>query len=163
MTTIEDTAIIHNDGKTGNIDDFKGQLLLVVNTASECGFTPQYESLQKLQDTYADRGFSIVGVPSNQFGEQEPGTDDEIREFTSGNFGVKFPLLSKTKVKGEGAHPIFRNLEQVTDSDGEAGEIKWNFEKFLVSPEGEVLARFRSTVEPDSSEITEQIEAHLPK
>lgn len=163
MAKIQDTEITYNDGTTGSTTDFEGKALLVVNTASKCGFTPQYEGLQKLQDTYAERGFSVLGVPCNQFGSQEAGSDEEIAEFCSVNFGVNFPLLAKTEVNGSGAHPLFADLKQVADADGDAGEVKWNFEKFLVSPEGEVLKRFRSGVAPESAELTDQLEAVLPR
>lgn len=163
MAKIHDTDITYNDGTNGNTTDFEGKALLVVNTASQCGFTPQYEGLQKLQDTYAERGFSVLGVPCNQFGSQESGSDGEIAEFCSVNFGVNFPLLAKTEVNGPGAHPLFHDLKQVADADGDAGEVKWNFEKFLISPEGEVIKRFRSGVEPESAELTGQLEAVLPR
>lgn len=163
MTKIQDTAITYNDGTTGNITDYQGKALLVVNTASKCGFTQQYEGLQKLQENYTDRGFSVLGVPCNQFGNQEAGSDEEIASFCSTNFGVNFPLLAKAEVNGTGSHPLYNDLKQVPDAEGEAGDVKWNFEKFLISPEGEVLGRFRSGVEPESTELTGQIEATLPK
>lgn len=163
MTTINDIALTYNDGSTGSTDDFRGTLLLVVNTASECGFTPQYEGLQKLQDTYGDRGFSVLGVPCNQFGGQEPGTDAQVADFCSTNFGVTFPLLAKTDVNGAGAHPLYEELRLAHDTDGESGDVKWNFEKFLVSPGGEVIGRFRSGVAPDAVELHDQITANLPE
>lgn len=160
MSELHNIEITYNDGTTGTFGDHQGTLVLVVNTASKCGLTPQYEGLQELQETYADRGFTVLGVPCNQFGTQEPGDDSEIAAFCSTNFAVNFPLLSKTEVNGESAHPLYQSLKQHTDSVGEAGEVQWNFEKFLVSTHGEVLGRFRSKTTP--AELSEQIEAHLP-
>ncbi|MGW2193609.1 glutathione peroxidase, partial [Streptosporangium sp. NPDC001682] len=117
--------------------------VLVVNVASKCGLTPQYAALVDLQRTYGDRGFTVVGVPCNQFYGQEPGTAEEIQEFCSTTYGVDFPLLAKSEVNGEGRHPLYDLLTQTPDGEGKAGDVEWNFEKFLVSKDGEVLARFR--------------------
>jgi glutathione peroxidase len=130
--------------------------------ASKCGLTPQYEGLERLQRTYGDRGFSVVGFPCNQFAGQEPGTSDEIAEFCSATYGVSFPLFEKIDVNGSGRHPIYDQLTAVPDTEGEAGDVQWNFEKFLVSPEGEIVKRFRPTVDPEAPEVTDAIEASLP-
>lgn len=162
MTESAETTITYNDQNTGTLDDFRGKVVLVVNTASECGFTPQYQALQRLQEAYADRGFTVLAAPCNQFGEQEPGNDSEIAEFISEKFGGTLPVLAKADVNGPDAQPLFQALNQHADTQGEAGDIKWNFEKFLLAPDGEVLGRFRSATEPDAAEITEIIEANLP-
>ncbi|MEV4457513.1 glutathione peroxidase [Microbispora sp. NPDC004025] len=135
-----------------------GGAALVVNVASRCGLTPQYEGLVALQRTYADRGFTVVGVPCNQFMGQEPGTAEEIKEFCSTTYGVDFPLLDKTEVNGPGRHPLYAELTAVPDEEGEAGDIQWNFEKFLVAADGQVVARFRPRVVPEAPEIAEAIE-----
>ncbi|MEV7803536.1 glutathione peroxidase [Microbispora sp. NPDC088329] len=135
-----------------------GGAALVVNVASRCGLTPQYEGLVALQRAYGDRGFTVVGVPCNQFMGQEPGTAEEIKEFCSTTYGVDFPLLDKTEVNGPGRHPLYAELTAVPDAEGEAGDIQWNFEKFLVAADGQVVARFRPRVEPEAPEITEAVE-----
>jgi glutathione peroxidase len=135
--------------------------LLVVNVASKCGLTPQYAGLERLQERYGDRGFSVVGFPCNQFHGQEPGTADEIAEFCSATYGVSFPLFEKIEVNGPGRHPIYAELTAVADAAGEAGDVQWNFEKFLVSRDGKVLARFRPRTEPEAPEVIEAIEASL--
>ena len=151
------------NGTPANLEDYKGKAALVVNVASKCGLTPQYEGLQKLQDTYADRGFTVLGFPCNQFLEQEPGSADEIQEFCSVNYGVTFPLFSKIEVNGDGKDPLYAELEQTPDvADGHTGDIRWNFEKFLVSPTGEVVGRFSPTVEPQDPALVGAIEAQLP-
>ena len=150
------------DGTPSSLGDFQGQATLVVNVASQCGLTPQYTQLEQLQQEYGDRGFTVVGMPCNQFGAQEPGTADEIATFCSTNYGVSFPLFEKIEVNGEGRHAIYEELTAVADSEGNAGDIQWNFEKFLLSPEGEVVARFRPMVVPDAPEVIEAIEANLP-
>ncbi|QGU08242.1 Hydroperoxy fatty acid reductase gpx1 [Corynebacterium occultum] len=161
MSAIHDIDISYNDGSTGTLGDYKGKVVLVVNTASQCGFTPQYQGLQQLQETYSERGFTVLGVPCNQFGGQEPGSDGEVAEFCSLNYGVNFPLSTKVEVNGENTHPLYRELKQSSDAQGESGDVKWNFEKFLLSPEGEVLGRYRSATTP--AELSEVIEAHLPR
>jgi glutathione peroxidase len=151
------------NGTPANLEDYKGKAALVVNVASKCGLTPQYEGLQKLQDTYADRGFTVLGFPCNQFLEQEPGSADEIQEFCSVNYGVTFPLFSKIEVNGDGKDPLYAELEQTPDvADGHTGDIRWNFEKFLVSPSGEVVGRFSPTVEPQDPALVSAIEDQLP-
>jgi glutathione peroxidase len=149
-------------GEDATLADHKGEALLVVNVASKCGLTPQYSALEELQKTYAGRGFSVIGVPSNQFGGQEPGSADEIETFCSTTYGVTFPLLEKTDVNGENRHPLYAELTQATDAEGKAGDIQWNFEKFLLSPDGEVVARFRPTTDPKAPEVIEAIERVLP-
>ncbi len=136
--------------------------LLVVNVASKCGLTPQYAALEELHEEFAARGFAVVGFPCNQFGGQEPGTAEEIVEFCSATYGVTFPMLEKIEVNGPGRHPIYDVLTQTPDADGEAGDIQWNFEKFLVRPDGTVAARFRPRTTPDSPQVLAAIEANLP-
>ena len=150
------------DGSDTTLDAYAGQALLVVNVASQCGFTRQYAGLEALYERYHDRGLTVIGVPSNQFGAQEPGTAEEIAEFCQANFGVTFPLLAKTDVNGPDRHPLFARLTEAADATGKAGDVTWNFEKFLVSPQGEVVGRFRSKVEPDDPELVAAIESVLP-
>ena len=151
------------DGSDTTLDAYAGQALLVVNVASECGFTRQYAGLEALYERYHERGLTVIGVPSNQFGAQEPGTAEEIAEFCQANFGVTFPLLAKTDVNGRDRHPLFARLTEVADATGKAGDVTWNFEKFLVSPQGEVVGRFRSKVEPDDQDLVAAIESVLPR
>jgi glutathione peroxidase len=139
-----------------------GSTLLIVNVASKCGLTPQYTALEKLHEQFASRGLAVVGFPCNQFGGQEPGSAEEIAEFCSATYGVTFPMFEKVEVNGPGRHPIYASLTQTPDADGEAGDIQWNFEKFLVRPDGTVAARFRPRTTPDSSEVLVAIEASLP-
>jgi glutathione peroxidase len=148
-------------GRPGSLGDLSGKTLLVVNVASKCGLTPQYEGLERLHERFSDRGFSVVGFPSNQFGGQEPGTAEEIQEFCSVNYGVSFPLFEKIEVNGPGRHPIYAELTAVPDAAGEAGDIQWNFEKFLVSPDGKIAGRFRPVTDPEAPELVAAIEAVL--
>ena len=141
---------------------YQGKAVLLVNVASKCGLTPQYAGLERLQQQYAARGFTVLGVPSNQFAGQEPGTAEEIATFCSSSYGVSFPLLEKTDVNGEDRHPLYAELTRATDAAGEAGDITWNFEKFLLSPQGEVVGRFRPRTEPEAPEVVAAIEAQLP-
>ncbi|MFJ5636471.1 glutathione peroxidase [Streptomyces goshikiensis] len=141
---------------------YKGKAVLVVNTASQCGLTPQYSGLARLQSAYEEKGFTVLGVPCNQFGGQEPGSADDIQTFCATGFGVTFPMLEKTEVNGEHRHPLYQELVKTSDADGEAGDIQWNFEKFLISPTGEVVGRFRPRTEPESPELIAAIEAQLP-
>ena len=159
--TLFDAPVNTLSGQPSSLGSLAGQTLLVVNVASKCGLTPQYTGLERLQERYADRGFSVVGFPSNQFGGQEPGTAEEIAEFCSTSYGVTFPMFEKIEVNGPGRHPIYTELTAVPDADGEAGDIQWNFEKFLVSPDGKVLARFRPRTEPEAPEVIEAIESSL--
>ena len=139
-----------------------GKALLVVNVASKCGLTPQYTALERLHSDFAERGFSVVGFPCNQFGGQEPGSAEEIASFCSASYGVTFPMFEKIEVNGPGRHPIYALLTAEPDADGEAGDIQWNFEKFLVRPDGTIAARFRPLTAPDSPEVLAVIEAALP-
>jgi glutathione peroxidase len=139
-----------------------GKALLLVNVASKCGLTPQYTGLEELQKTYADRGFSVIGFPCNQFMGQEPGTSEEIAEFCSATYGVSFPLMAKLDVNGPDAHALYTSLTAVPDAMGVAGDVQWNFEKFLISPTGEVVGRFRPQTEPDDPTLVAAIEAQLP-
>ncbi|KQS58638.1 glutathione peroxidase [Geodermatophilus sp. Leaf369] len=138
-----------------------GRTALVVNVASRCGLTPQYRGLEALQQEYADRGFTVLGVPCNQFAGQEPGTAAEIETFCSATYGVTFPMTDKLEVNGPDADPLYRALTAVPDATGQAGDVQWNFEKFLLSGSGDVVARFRPRTEPDSAEVRAAIEAHL--
>lgn len=162
MASLLDIPVNTLSDEPSSLGEHAGKAVLVVNVASKCGFTPQYEGLQNLQDRYGERGFTVVGFPCNQFLEQEPGTPDEIQEFCRVNYGVTFPLYEKIEVNGANRHPIFEELTGRPDADGEAGDVKWNFEKFLVSPEGAVVQRFRTGTEPESDEIVSAIEALLP-
>ncbi|MFJ8697050.1 glutathione peroxidase [Streptomyces roseolilacinus] len=148
-------------GEPTSLAEYRGRVVLVVNVASQCGLTPQYAGLEKLQQQYGERGLTVLGVPCNQFGGQEPGSAEEIRTFCSTTYGVSFPLLEKTDVNGAGRHPLYAELTRVADADGEAGDVQWNFEKFLISPEGGVT-RFRPRTEPDAPELVDAIEAALP-
>jgi len=136
--------------------------VLVVNVASRCGYTPQYAALERLQQRYGDRGFTVLGVPCNQFGAQEPGGAEEIRAFCSTTYGVSFPMTEKLEVNGPARHALYAALSATPDSSGEAGEVAWNFEKFLVSADGSPVARFRPAVEPESPELAAAIESALP-
>jgi glutathione peroxidase len=149
-------------GKPSSLGDLGDKTLLIVNVASQCGLTPQYAGLEELHRRFADRGFSVVGFPCNQFGAQEPGTAEEITEFCSVNYGVSFPMFEKVEVNGPGRHAIYAELTQARDADGEAGDIQWNFEKFLVSPRGTVLGRFRPLTEPDAADLVAAVEGNLP-
>ncbi|MFI6052929.1 glutathione peroxidase [Streptomyces violascens] len=149
-------------GEPTSLADYKGRAVLLVNVASKCGLTPQYAGLERLQKEYGDRGLTVLGVPCNQFGGQEPGTAEEIGTFCSATYGVTFPLLEKTDVNGEDRHPLYAELTKTADADGAAGDIQWNFEKFLLSPQGEVAARIRPRTEPDAPEVVALIEANLP-
>jgi glutathione peroxidase len=161
-TTLQDIAINTLAGEPTSLAAFGGHALLVVNVASKCGLTPQYTALEQLAEDYADRGLIVVGVPCNQFMGQEPGTAEEIQEFCSTTYGVTFPLLEKIDVNGENRHPLYAELTRQADADGEAGDIQWNFEKFVVAPDGTVVNRFRPRTEPDAPEVIAAIEAVLP-
>jgi glutathione peroxidase len=146
------------DGKSIDLSKYQGRVVLMVNVASQCGFTPQYEGLQDLHKKYASKGLSILGFPSNDFGAQEPGTNSEIAQFCKQNYGVEFDMFSKIVVKGSGQAPLYKYL---TTLPKYRGDIEWNFEKFLVGRHGEVLARFKSEAEPLSTEMVSAIEAAL--
>jgi glutathione peroxidase len=157
-----DVDIATLDGAPLDLSSLKGRSVLVVNVASKCGLTPQYTGLENLQKRYGDQGFTVLGVPCNQFGGQEPGTAEEIQTFCSTSYGVSFPLTEKVDVNGDGRHPLYQQLVTTPDQSGETGDIQWNFEKFLVSPAGDVVARFRPRTEPEADEVTTAIEANLP-
>ncbi|WP_194763296.1 MULTISPECIES: glutathione peroxidase [unclassified Microbacterium] len=150
------------DGTEKTLDDLGADVVLVVNVASKCGLTPQYEQLEELQRLYSDRGFSVVGFPCNQFFGQEPGSVDQILEFCSTTYGVTFPITDKVKVNGRNATDLYKTLKQTPDAGGKAGRVEWNFEKFLVLPDGEVV-RFRPKQKPNDPEIVGAIEAALTR
>jgi len=159
--SIYDHPVTALDGSAADLHDYEGKTALVVNVASKCGLTPQYEGLEQLQKTYGDRGFSVLGFPCNQFMGQEPGTSEEIATFCSTTYGVTFPMFEKIDVNGDDQHPLYAELTQVEDADGAAGDVQWNFEKFLLAPDGAVT-RFRPGVEPQDPAIVSAIEASLP-
>ncbi len=156
-----DIELERMDGTATSLAEHRDDVVLVVNVASRCGLTPQYARLEELQRRYADRGFTVVGFPSNQF-FQELGSDDKVAEFCSATYGVTFPVLARVKVNGRHAHPLYAELKKTADADGHSGRVRWNFEKFLVLPGGEVR-RFAPKVEPDDPAIVEVVEAHLPR
>jgi len=161
--SIYDVAINALDGTPADLHDYDGKAVLVVNVASRCGLTPQYTGLEQIHEQYADRGFTVLGVPCNQFGAQEPGTAEEIATFCSTSYGVTFPMTEKVEVNGDGRHPLYQQLVDVPDSaDGHTGDIRWNFEKFLLAPGGEIVARFNPMVDPTSAEISDALEKVLP-
>lgn len=160
--SLHDISLNTLDGQPTSLDEFAGRALLLVNVASRCGMTPQYSGLERLQRDYADRGLTVIGFPCNQFGGQEPGTPEEIQEFCSATYGVTFPMMEKVEVNGPGQHPVFAELTQVPDAKGAAGDVGWNFEKWLIDPQGEPVARFRSSTEPESEEVVAAVEAALP-
>ena len=148
-------------GKKLSLADYSDQVVMVVNVASHCGQTPQYETLEQLQRTYADQGFTVLGFPCNQFGLGETGSKEKIEAFCSTTYGVTFPLMEKTKVNGGSRHPLYAELVDVPDAEGYTGDIRWNFEKFLISPSGDVVARFDPRTEPEDAAVIEAIEAQL--
>ena len=150
------------DGDDATLAPYRDHALVVVNVASKCGFTPQYEGLQALYEEHTARGLTIVGFPCNQFLEQEPDSEAEIKQFCSMTYGVTFPLFEKCEVQGEGRHPLFAALDEVPDQDGETGEVRWNFEKFILSPGAERGVRFRTQVKPTDDAFIEALEAALP-
>jgi glutathione peroxidase len=163
MSDLLDLPLTTLDGEATTLSALTGgRPALVVNVASRCGLTPQYVGLEKLHEEYADRGFTVVGVPCNQFKGQEPGTSEEIAEFCSATYGVTFPMTEKVEVNGPAAHPLYRRLTETPDAAGEAGDVQWNFEKFLLDGSGEVVGRFRPRTEPDSPEVRTAIESVLP-
>ncbi len=156
------TEPIHTlHGDETSLGAFDGKAILAVNVASKCGLTPQYTGLEALQKQYSDQGFTVVGFPCNQFGGQEPGTADEIETFCSTTYGVTFPMMEKIDVNGDARHPIYAALTEVADSEGHSGDIRWNFEKFLIAPDGSVT-RFSPTVTPEDPALVSAIEASLP-
>jgi glutathione peroxidase len=162
MPSLHDIPLRTLRGEETSLTEQKGKAILLVNVASKCGLTPQYEGLEKLHETYKDRGFTVIGVPCDQFGHQEPGSAEEIETFCSTTYGVTFPLLEKTDVNGDDRHPLYREIVEVADDKGHTGDIRWNFEKFLISPDGEVVARFNPTVKPEDDQLINAVEATLP-
>lgn len=161
--SLYDIPLTTLDGNSTTLSEYAGRALLLVNVASRCGLTPQYAGLERLQEQYGEQGLTVIGFPCNQFAGQEPGTNEEIAEFCSATYGVTFPMMDKVEVSGSGQHPLFAELTQVADAEGEAGEVGWNFEKWLLGPDGVPAARFRSRVEPESDEVIAAIEAALPE
>ena len=159
---ISDTPIASLDGSPLDLSQFDGKATLVVNVASRCGLTPQYTGLEELHERYKGRGFSVLGVPCNQFAGQEPGTAEEIATFCSTTYGITFPITEKVDVNGSDRHPLYERLTATADANGEAGDVQWNFEKFLVGPDGQMVGRFRPMVAPDADELVAAIEATLP-
>ncbi|HEX8456715.1 MAG TPA: glutathione peroxidase [Pyrinomonadaceae bacterium] len=159
--TVYDFTLKDSKGKDVRLEEFRGQVVMLVNVASKCGYTPQYEGLQKIYERYQERGFTILGFPANNFGAQEPGTNEEIQQFCRINYGVTFPVFAKISVKGEDKHPLYKYLTGKETNPEFAGEIKWNFNKFLVGRDGRILARFDSADEPESAKVTQAIEAAL--
>jgi glutathione peroxidase len=160
--TIFDTPIDALTGGPADLAQYRGKTVLLVNVASRCGLTPQYAALERLQTRYADRGFTVIGVPSNQFKGQEPGTAEEIAEFCSITYGVTFPMTEKADVNGPTRHPLYTDLVDVADAEGYSGDIRWNFEKFIIAPDGTVTGRFAPQTEPEDQQVIAAIEATLP-
>ena len=158
--SLNDIPLVTIDGKPTSLAQYADKVKLIVNVASRCGLTPQYKKLEELQKKYADRGFTVLGFPSNQF-LQELGSSEAIAQFCSNTYGVTFPIFEKIRVNGRNQHPLYTELTKAPDAAGKAGKIRWNFEKFVVTPSGEVH-RFRPTVEPDDPQILEVIETSLP-
>ncbi|MFD8724581.1 MULTISPECIES: glutathione peroxidase [Streptomyces] len=167
MTTTENNGSVLDieigalRGGTADLGSYAGKAVLIVNVASKCGLTPQYNGLEKLQERYAAQGFTVLGVPCNQFMGQEPGSAEEIAEFCSATYGVTFPMTEKIEVNGEGRHPLYDRLVGFADGEGHSGDIRWNFEKFLIGRDGQVAARFSPQAEPESAEVVAAVEAAL--
>lgn len=159
--SLYDHALHRLDGSPLDLHDYEDKAVLIVNVASRCGLTPQYEGLEKMHERYADRGFTVLGVPCNQFGEQEPGSPDEIATFCSTTYGVTFPMAQKVEVNGDGRHSLYAELTQVADAEGRSGDIQWNFEKFLVAPGGQIT-RFGPMVTPEDDLLVSAVESALP-
>ena len=158
--SIYNFSILDIDGNEMKLEKYKGKVLLLVNVASKCGYTPQYEGLQSMYEEYKNQGFVIIGFPANNFMGQEPGSNEQIKQFCSLNYGVAFPMASKVSVKGKDQHPLFTYLTSLTNQDFD-GAIKWNFEKFLIDREGNLKRRFRSSVKPESEEFASALKALL--
>lgn len=159
---VVDHTVKDIEGKDVNLADYRGKAMLIVNTASECGYTPQYAGLQKLYADYKEKGLVVIGFPSNDFGAQEPGTPEEISKFVDTEYGIEFPMMDKVVVKGDAKVDLYKDLTENTP-EGISGEVPWNFTKFLVDTDGKVVARFEPGTEPDAAELTEAIEKVLPK
>jgi glutathione peroxidase len=158
--SVHDFTVKRIDGSDVSLSQYKGKALLIVNTASACGYTPQYKGLEALYRQYKDRGFEVLAFPSNDFGAQEPGSNEEIKKFCELKYKTTFPLFAKIPVKGDAAHPLYKYLTGLKEN---GGEVKWNFNKFLVTPDGKVVAHLPSSVDPESAELKKQLEAVLPK
>ncbi|MER5210196.1 glutathione peroxidase [Streptomyces sp. NPDC002838] len=168
MTTTDNNGVSPLDveintlqGGPADLAQYAGQAVLVVNVASKCGLTPQYTGLERLHEQYAGRGFTVLGVPCNQFLGQEPGSAEEIAEFCSATYGVTFPMTEKVEVNGEGRHALYERLVGFADAEGHSGDIRWNFEKFLIGRDGEVVARFSPQTEPEAAEVVAAVEGQL--
>ena len=159
--TIYDVPLRSLEGEPASLHDYEGKVLLVVNVASKCGLTPQYAGLERIHEKFAARGFTVLGFPCNQFGEQEPGSPADIETFCSTTYGVTFPMFAKTDVNGDDRHPVYAELTKLADASGHAGDIRWNFEKFLVDASGEPVQRFSPLVEPEADELLAAIERQL--
>ena len=159
--SIHDIEVNTLDGQPATLADYKGKTVLVVNVASKCGLTPQYAGLERLHEQFADKGFAVLGFPCNQFGAQEPGSPEEIATFCSTTYGVTFPMFEKIDVNGPDRHALYDTLTSVEDAEGKAGDVVWNFEKFLIGPDGTVVGRYRPLTEPEAPELVEQIEQLL--
>ncbi|MFJ8363180.1 glutathione peroxidase [Streptomyces sp. NPDC093984] len=159
--SVLDVEIGGLQGGSADLSQYAGKAVLVVNVASKCGLTPQYAGLERLQERYAPLGFTVLGVPCNQFLGQEPGTAGEIAEFCSATYGVTFPMTEKIEVNGEGRHPLYERLVGHADAEGHSGDIRWNFEKFLIGKDGKVVARFSPQTEPEAAEVVAAIEGQL--
>jgi len=162
MSSLHPVPLTMLDGRETTFGEFAGRAVLVVNVASRCGLTPQYAGLEQLAGSYADRGLTVLGAPCNQFAGQEPGSNEEIAEFCSVTYGVTFPLTAKLDVNGAGRHELFHELERATDPEGYSGDVRWNFEKWVVDPQGQVVARFLPATQPDDPAVIAAIEAVLP-
>ncbi|MFF1448576.1 glutathione peroxidase [Streptomyces sp. NPDC058274] len=160
--SVFDVGIAALQGGSADLGQYRGKAVLIVNVASKCGLTPQYAGLERLHERYAAQGFTVLGVPCNQFMGQEPGSSEEIAEFCSATYGVTFPLTEKAEVNGDGRHPLYELLVDTADAEGHTGDIRWNFEKFLIGPDGAVVARFSPQTEPESAELVAAVEKALP-
>jgi glutathione peroxidase len=161
ISPIYNFTVTDIDGNEVMLSEYQGKVMLIVNVASQCGYTPQYEGLQKIYEEYRDMGLVILGFPANNFGNQEPGSNEEIKEFCSLNFGVTFPMFAKISVKGADIHPLYQYLTAEESNPKFAGEISWNFNKFLVDPSGKIIARFESKDKPESEKVLQAIEMAL--
>ncbi|MCA1564438.1 MAG: glutathione peroxidase [Acidobacteria bacterium] len=159
--TVYDFTLKNSKGQDVKLEEFRGKVVMLVNVASKCGYTPQYDGLQKIYERYKDRGFTVLGFPANNFGAQEPGTNEEIQEFCRINYGVTFPVFAKISVKGDDQHPLYKYLTERETNPAFAGEIKWNFNKFLVGRDGRIVARFDSADKPEDAKVTQAIESAL--
>jgi len=161
------TALSHKlkdiKGNDVELSKYKGKVVMLVNVASKCGLTPQYEALQSLYEKYEKKGFVIIGIPANEFGKQEPGTNEEIEKFCTSKYSVTFPMMAKIVVKGDGIHPLYKDLISIDTKPAGKGDITWNFEKFIINKEGEVVARFAPRTKPDDAKLVETIETELKK